>query len=491
MISRFRASLLPWTLLLCACGGAGDDGTTDAATTTDATDATTADATASTSDATATTSDATTAGPTATDPSTTAPATDTDETDTDPTTGEPLGCQGGVVGVTCEDRYENVDFGWQQVERWHDPHPAIPQMEFPPDGRGDVGGQRLVFFDNLVHPPSGSFLLYYGPGWNQGDATPVLLVHGANDSPDRAWANPNESGAYGCGDEVCPDTGLLQALVGAGHRVFAIGFGHRQGDNLTAARLVHDALRVVQDRTGADKVDVIGWSMGAFSARLYASGLARDQPYADDIRRLLLIGGPNLGFDYLFRYGINHDLFIFPECTDPLMVAPINAPAPHTATTCFGVLYDHPELSVFETQAGDFYPGQKQMLARWDDVYAIPELNQDWYTTYHGGKGFVSSGLGIDVAINQGSLVAGMIEAGIPASVSTYLLCGDTQDKQENAIPVIPNETSGPSDGVVFIDSCAAPDGVGTLADEALIARNHLELGWHPDAVAVLLGWLL
>ncbi|MEZ4428646.1 MAG: hypothetical protein R3A51_13270 [Nannocystaceae bacterium] len=68
-----------------------------------------------------------------------------------------------------------------------------------------------------------------------------------------------------------------------------------------------------------------------------------------------------------------------------------------------------------------------------------------------------------------------MIEAGIPASVSTYLLCGDTQDKQENAIPVIPNETSGPSDGVVFIDSCAAPDGVGTLADEALIARNHLE----------------
>lgn len=27
---------------------------------------------------------------------------------------------------------------------------------------------------------------------------PVLLVHGANDTADRAWANPNELGGLGC-----------------------------------------------------------------------------------------------------------------------------------------------------------------------------------------------------------------------------------------------------------------------------------------------------
>ena len=33
----------------------------------------------------------------------------------------------------------------------------------------------------------------------------------------------------------------------------------------------------------------------------------------------------------------------------------------------------------------------------------------------------------------------------------------------------IPNEISGPSDGVVFVDSCAAPDAIGNLADVAII----------------------
>jgi hypothetical protein len=32
---------------------------------------------------------------------------------------------------------------------------------------------------------------YYAPGWNTNPkTTPVLLVHGANDNPDRAWPIP-------------------------------------------------------------------------------------------------------------------------------------------------------------------------------------------------------------------------------------------------------------------------------------------------------------
>ena len=48
-----------------------------------------------------------------------------------------------------------------------------------------------------------------------------------------------------------------------------------------------------------------------------------------------------------------------------------------------------------------------------------------------------------------------------------------------------------PSDGIVFIDSCAAPDGVGTLADTAILKNvNHLQLGWHEQSVAQLTAWL-
>ncbi|MEZ4451565.1 MAG: alpha/beta fold hydrolase [Nannocystaceae bacterium] len=461
-------------------------GTTDGATDT-ATDGAT-DGTDTTS-ATTTTTDGTASSDPSGDPSTTDTTTTTTDT-TDGTTGDPQGCQGGVVGPLCEARFDAVDNGWVRVDRWFDPTPAIPASEYPPDGRGDVGGQRLEFF-GAPQPEAGAFLFYYAPGWDQGDGVPILLVHGANDSPDRAWANPNESGAYGCGDTMCPETGMMQALAGAGYRVFALGLGHRQGDNFTAAHLIHDALAIVRDRTGAAQVDVIGWSMGAFSARMYASGVraAWGAEYSDEIRRLILIGGPNRGFDYLFRYGINHDLFIYPECTEPLMVAPINAPAPHTATTCYGVLYQHPELSIYATDAGDFYPGQRQMLYRWDDVYAIPQTNQDWYTTYHGGKGFVSDGTGIDPALED-SLVAEIQGAGVPASIATYLLCGDTKGDKNKAIPVIPNETSGPSDGVVFIESCTDKAGIGKLVDTEMIEQNHLKLGWHPDSIAQVMTWL-
>ncbi len=495
------APLLGPALGLAGCGdsesGTDTDQITGAQPSTtqgDTAAATDAGSDGSTGDASSTGDDA----GTATDDPGTSGTDDPSETETDTegtTTGGVEGCQGGVdpALAECEDEYDNVEFGWARVERWNDRKPDLPQMDFPPDGRGDVVGQRLVFFDNVPQPASSRFLLYYAPGWDAGgDDTPVLLVHGANDSPDRAWANPNESGAYGCGDTECPETGMMQALSQAGRRVFAIGLGHRQGDNRIAAQLIRDAIAVVKDRAGTDEVDLIGWSMGAFSARMYVSsvGGSWSDPYQDDVRRLVLIGAPNRGFDYIFRYGINHNTLLYPECTAPLMVDPINAPSPHNESMCYGVMYEHPELSIYAQDAGDFYPGQKQMLYRWDDVYDIPVNNQDWYTTYHGGQGFVSSGLGIDVAIGQGSLVQEILDAGVPASVPTYLLCGDTMGDSNNEIPVLPNEVSGPSDGVVFIESCADETGIATVGDSALIVQNHLKLGWHPEGVDIVKAWL-
>ncbi|QIN80597.1 lipase [Rubrobacter marinus] len=384
---------------------------------------------------------------------------------------------------TLEATYTSVANGWERVERWKDDGSGFLAEDYPPDGRGNQDGQRLTFFGNAKQPHSSRFLLYHAPGWRTGTVpTPVLLVHGANDNPDRAWANPNELGSYGCGAISCPSTGMMQHLSSRGYEVFAIGFPHKQGDNYYWSEQIGDAVKIIKQKTGASKVDVVGWSKGAFAARMYASSVKKSwgTAYGGDVRKLVLIGNPNRGFDYIFRHGWSHDFQIFPECGGS-----VNAPAPHTEMVCYGLNRNHPELSIFRTPQGDPYPGQRQMLARWDGVYGLPTYEQDWYTTYYGGQGVYTYGYGIDRAIAEGSLVAPILNAGIPASVPTYLLSGNQAD-----IPTIHNEHTGPSDGVVFANSSSSTQGVGTVAGRTTVYLNHLELGWGTASKDQVVAWL-
>lgn len=386
--------------------------------------------------------------------------------------------------LTLEAIYTSVENGWVKVERWKDNAPNFLAENYPPDGRGDQTGQRLTFFNNIARPHSSRFLLYYAPSWDTNPKPyPVLLVHGANDTADRAWANPNELGGFGCGAASCPNTGLMQYLSSRGYKVFAINFPHKQGDNYFWAEQIYDAIQVIKLKTNANKVDVVGWSKGSFAARMYVSGVKKPwgTAYANDVQRLVLLGNPNGGYDYIFRHGWSHNFSIFPECGGT-----VNAPSPHTDMVCWGLWRHHPELSIYKTSVGDFFPGQKQMLARWDSAYPLPTWEQDWYTTYYGGLGFYTYGYGVNYAMNQGSLVNTIRSAGIPSSVATYLLCGDTSD-----IPTIHNEHTGPSDGVVFIASCTDTTGIGNVAGNVVIGGlNHLKLGWAESAMAQMYSWL-
>ncbi|MDI6768805.1 MAG: hypothetical protein QMD04_03930 [Anaerolineales bacterium] len=383
-----------------------------------------------------------------------------------------------------EATYTSVANGWVKVERWKDNSANFLAEAYPPDGRGNQTGQRLTFFNNVAQPHSSRFLLYYAPGWDtNAKPVPVLLVHGANDTADRAWANPNELGGFGCGAVSCPNTGLMQYLSSRGYKVFAINFPHKQGDNYYWTEQIYDAIQVIKDRTGASQVDVVGWSKGAFAARMYVSSVRQTwgTAYANDVRRLILLGNPNGGYDYVFRHGWSHNFSIYPECGGT-----VNAPSPHTYMVCWGIWRYHPELSIYTTATGNFFPGQKQMLARWDGVFPLPTWEQDWYTTYYGGWGFYTYGYGIDYAITQGSLVSTIRNAGTPASLAVYFLCGDTND-----IPTIHNEHTGPSDGVVFIGSCADSAGIGNLGGSVVMnGLNHLKLGWAESAMAQIEAWL-
>ncbi len=376
--------------------------------------------------------------------------------------------------------------GWTKVERFHDTDANFPQEAYPADGRGDQDGQRLTFFAGVKQPRSNTFLLFSAPHALTGTkATPVLLVHGANDNADRAWANPNSAGSFGCGapNGVCPTTGLMQYLDGLGYKVFAINFPHKQGDNLIQAQLVADAIGQVRAKTGAAKVDLIGWSKGGFPARMYTSSVrpAWGRVYQNDVRKLILIGNANNGIDWSWRHGTAGAINVYPECGGTL-----NAPSAETTYECYGVFYTHPELSFTGTGSQNTFPGQRQMLARWDGTFALDQSQQDWYTTYYGGNGFTSTSPGIQAAITAGSLVSQIRSAGVPAGVATYLLCGGAAN-----IPGIYNENTGPSDGLLFRASCEDHGGIGTWSGTTtVLSDNHLQLAWESTAVAQLSSWL-
>ncbi|MEQ7154670.1 esterase/lipase family protein [Brevundimonas aurifodinae] len=395
-----------------------------------------------------------------------------------------LGLGGMLAGpatagpTTLEATYSSgIQNGWVRVERWRDTTSAFTQEAFPPDGRGDQTGQRATYFAD-ASPHSSKFLMYYAPGWNTGTRpVPVLLVHGANQDADVAWADPNEAGPYGCGRYSCPSTGMMQSLSGAGYKVFALGLPHKNGDGYFWSEQIADAIAIIKSRTGATQVDVVAWSKAASNARMYVSNVRRSwgTNYRGDIRRLILLGSANNGIDLSFRHGWTFSLVVYPECGGV-----INGPTPHDYLVCYGAWREGAEW----TYASTYFPGSAQLLKRWDATYALPTYEQDWYTTFHGGQGFYSSGPGIDAYLGA-SLVNTIRNAPSPSGVRIHNLCGN-----QNDIALLHNEHTGPSDGVVFIQSCRDIVGVTNHGGSATLAVNHLELGWEATALTQVRSWL-
>lgn len=388
-----------------------------------------------------------------------------------------------VGSITLQATFTSVSYGWNKVERWNDSDTNWPAEYYLPDGRMDQTGQRATFF-GTGEPAGSNFLMYYAPGWNTGShTTPVLLVPGAADNVDREYADPALNGAGTCGQTSCPTTGLMQYLSGNGYRVFGVQFANTQGDNYEQAQTISDAIQVVKADLGVSKVDVVAWSKGATPARMYPASVKPSwgRAYQGDIRKLVLLGGANKGLDYTFAHGDPGNILVYPECGGSL-----NGPSATINYTCYGFVYNHPELSIYSTQGFDTYRGQRQMLYRWDGTYGVDTSTTDYYTVYYGGQGAYSYSYGIQSAIDSGSIISTIRAATVPSTVSTYLLCGGT-----NNIYGFYNENRGPSDGLVFEASCRDTGGFGSIGGNTLVsADNHLLLGWESTAVSTIKGWL-
>ena len=179
-------------------------------------------------------------------------------------------------------------------------------------------------------------------------------------------------------------------------------------------------------------------------------------PFRGDVRRLVLIGGPNGGIDYSFRHPVSN-LALYGDSSDPRL----NAPMSWDETMVMGRMVDTSAVG-FGSEGPDHWPGQRQMLGRWDGEYGLSMAEPDWYTTYHGGRGFVSRSRGIESFIHEGGdLVQRLAEKPVDPSVEVAVLAGNRPD-----VPGILNELAGPSDGLVFVASALK------LPDEVRVVRQ-------------------
>lgn len=413
---------------------------------------------------------------------------------------------------------------WNAIERWEDHEAGLFTQEAFNDGITwrDTDYTPWIATSFGSGTPHGSqFLLHVGLHETTAEGTPILMVPGAGDNASRGFVT------------------LATKLDRINRPVFAMTFAHPHGDVFQHAEAVADAIAVIKERTGAEQVDVVAHSKGGIATTVYAShhaGADWGRPdyethgtaYRGDVRRMVLIATPLGGVDTTYRwsslnfFSLDPDLAVSPSSWSTYYP---NSPAvPSTAE-------DMADQDMFPDGA-DYFPGQRQLLARLDDRFPLPgsqnwlgvyALQQDWATTYDGGYGFVSYSEGIDAAIEAGGdLITRLETIGADPGIAFYLLAGtspimpngdDTlaaqfdslsqfidyeelmQEATSRGIPMsadadelagleggqlVLGELTGPSDGLVFVDSALkamALDARGATVVEAHQANlSHIDL---------------
>lgn len=342
------------------------------------------------------------------------------------------------------------------TELLHDSDPHLKQQNFHP--RAVHRNPEIVSAFGSSTPPSSDVLLHYAgdpPPGVEKKPVPVLLVHGAN-KDGTFWWDPHENKE---------GKGLPQYLRDQGYQVYAVSFAHNQDDNFFWSQGIANSIDRIKNLTGASQVDLMGHSKGGAAVRTYCSDFREEwmTPYQGDVRKLFLLAAPNGGIDVSFRHSLSN-YALFSGGDNPHL----NAPMSWNRILAYGGMIDTDTLG-FGKDGPDYWPGQRQILARWDHKYPLPIMEPDWYTTYHGGRGFMSESRGMEHYIHEGGdymkrLQASPIDPGIQVAV----LAGNAPD-----IPGIVNEFTGPSDGLLFVESALQiPDSAPVVA-EAVMPFNH------------------
>jgi pimeloyl-ACP methyl ester carboxylesterase len=384
-----------------------------------------------------------------------------------PSADKPRAASGLELVRTVPSKY------WERIECWQDT--ARPfGMEHALNKSSHENDEVVAAFGSGL-PDASYFLLHYGPKWKTNTGKVVVLAHGTSDNATRAWAAPTSL-------QGGSDPGLLQALEAKGYRVFAVTFPHKQGNLFYEAQYLADAIELAKKATGAEKVTLIGHSAGGLVVRVYVSNYRLNgawTPYRGDVDQLITLAAPHLGQDFAFRHPEFNYFFVNDQ-------QEADAPMSWDKMLYYGEWKDTTDFSIY----GDNFPMQQQMLYDWTGKYPVALTEPDYYTTLHGGQGFVSHSLGIENAILKGgNFINGLKGYPVPADISVAVIAGTHQEI--NGIPQ--TETDGPSDGLVFTESASYTDDMDAPGrkepiKKIVVDENHLTIAYSPAMMKLLTG---
>lgn len=311
---------------------------------------------------------------------------------------------------------------------------------------------EIISLFGSSRPGAEQYLLHLAPGWNSNKhKTPLILIHGAGLDAS-SFTN-----LYGMGYK-----GLQEQLTSLGYRVFALSFSHSHGDNFYQAEQLADAILRVKELCQAEQADIVAHSKGGIAARIYLSNLGITS-YRHDVRQYIMLGTPNLGTDFAFRNpGLSYMIYL---SGGNGVIAWDKLKSPFFT-----------DISLRSIYSDGAFPGQNQILYPWDQQYSLDMSQPDWWTTYYGGCGYLSHSRGIKQAVSDGKkLIEKLENKGLEPGIEFAVMAGDN-----HLFGLIPGESSGPSDGIVFIDSVLNTGALSSrgaiLKEKTVLHLNHMEL---------------
>lgn len=391
---------------------------------------------------------------------------------------------------------------WVRAEAYRDRHPGFVMEKILPVTKYK-NPQVLQSFPESLYEGDGCdsslMLLLYGPDWDSSHKTPILLVHGAGDDAFRVWTHPY---TFETPEYIPPDKeGFMQKFVRAGYPVFAVNFSHNHGCNYLQAEQIHNAVQVIRQRTGANKVHLVAHSKGNCSASIYLCG-GREvypekygflSPFENDVDIYVQIAPANKGNDVVFRYYAGNMTIVGNNTS---------APVCFYRALAYGCWRDFYREDIYQANPGEdvgnYFPGQCQgaynLVADGLNFsfysYTPFDLNLTMNACYYGGQSMFVAGYGIEHAIEEGGRTIERInKRGLDPSVRLVSMYGTYPVLQEielGFIKIPVGVPDYPSDGVIYVHSARYIAGLlsrgAILLAQGEFKKNHVTLALHDDA---------
>ncbi len=321
---------------------------------------------------------------------------------------------------------------WGAIERHVDPEAALFAAEdfndalAWPDDSSYAPWIAACF--GTATPSSDTFLLHLAPSSALARGTPILFVPGAGDNASRGFITMATrmdqadrpvfalTFAHPHGDVLQQAEVVADAIARVRHLTGAEQIdvvSHSKGGVATAVYLSNH--------------DEAAWDHPAYEAH--------GTRYRSDVRRAVFIATPLDGIDTSHRWPLGNYASVDAETA----VSPTSWETWYPyGVTSWWLFEDLGDQDLFP-EGRDLFPGHRQMIRRqapdlpgslpWLGAYA---LQPDWWTTYEGGTGVTSEAAGIDAVEAAGGYLLDHLEAnGVDPAVELTLLAGTS--------PLMPN----------------------------------------------------